>query len=65
MVSPVLIVIRCHALSSGEEQAAGFLPVGVEAWVSFSSDSAGEPRFFLQESHAADTMNEGNSKTVE
>jgi len=47
MVSPVLIVIRCQALSSGEKQAAGFLPAGVDARVSFSSDSAGEPRFFL------------------
>jgi len=47
MLSLVLIVICCRALSSGEEQAAGFLPVGVEAWVSFSSDSVGEPRFFL------------------
>jgi hypothetical protein len=46
-VSPALIVIRGHTLSSGEEQAAGFLPVGVEARVSFYSDSAGEPRFFL------------------
>ena len=56
MVYPVLIESCGHALFSGEEQATGFLPVGVEAWVSFSSDSVGEPRFFLQESRAANTM---------
>ena len=61
----MFIVICCHALSSGEEQAAGFLPVGIDARVSFSSDSAGEPRFFLQESRAADTMKWRRSSSSE